>query len=274
MSHREELRMTDPVTGAQKGSKPERYDLIPADAMDEVARVYGEGAKKYGKKGECNCKSRAEIAVPQELKSTALNAAEVVTRKTYSNATLNTNNGKKPTAANGENVILKGAENLPESTAKSLLLLAKQLETTDSPSKNTSQLQKNLVDCAEQLRQLGLSTIITSQVKSEDRCATDVILAQDSSRSVEKNGQEEHLPGCPALNVDTSHRNWEKGYSFGLSIAALERHVSKFKQNIDIDSDDNLHHMAHVVFHALALIAFQKRGIGTDDRTEFGKRAG
>lgn len=42
-----EVRITDPETGGQKGQKPERYDLFPFDALDEVARVYGEGAKKY-----------------------------------------------------------------------------------------------------------------------------------------------------------------------------------------------------------------------------------
>jgi hypothetical protein len=42
-----EVRVTDPKTGGQKGSKPERYDLLPWDALDEVARVYGFGATKY-----------------------------------------------------------------------------------------------------------------------------------------------------------------------------------------------------------------------------------
>ncbi len=42
-----EVRITDPVTGGQKGSKPERFDLVPWDAMEEVARVYGFGATKY-----------------------------------------------------------------------------------------------------------------------------------------------------------------------------------------------------------------------------------
>lgn len=42
-----EERITDPVTGGQKGTKPERFDLIPFDALEEVARVYGVGAKKY-----------------------------------------------------------------------------------------------------------------------------------------------------------------------------------------------------------------------------------
>ena len=42
-----EVRIVDPKTGGMKGQKPERYDLLPADAMDEVTRVYGFGASKY-----------------------------------------------------------------------------------------------------------------------------------------------------------------------------------------------------------------------------------
>ena len=42
-----EVRITDPDTGAQKGQKLERFDLIPFDALEELARVYGVGAKKY-----------------------------------------------------------------------------------------------------------------------------------------------------------------------------------------------------------------------------------
>jgi hypothetical protein len=42
-----EVRITDPVTGGQKGQKPERYDLLPYESLDEVARVYGYGARKY-----------------------------------------------------------------------------------------------------------------------------------------------------------------------------------------------------------------------------------
>ncbi|AXH43787.1 hypothetical protein QCN35_gp39 [Arthrobacter phage Synepsis] len=34
-------------TGGEKGTKPERYDLIPVEALASVARLYGEGAKKY-----------------------------------------------------------------------------------------------------------------------------------------------------------------------------------------------------------------------------------
>lgn len=34
-------------TGGAKGQKSLRYDLIPSEALEEVARVYGHGVKKY-----------------------------------------------------------------------------------------------------------------------------------------------------------------------------------------------------------------------------------
>ena len=34
-------------TGGEKGTKDERYDLIPVEALATVARHYGVGAKKY-----------------------------------------------------------------------------------------------------------------------------------------------------------------------------------------------------------------------------------
>lgn len=41
-----EVRVTSD-TGAQKGTKPGRFDLIPADAIWELAEAYGKGEAKY-----------------------------------------------------------------------------------------------------------------------------------------------------------------------------------------------------------------------------------
>lgn len=41
-----EVRVTS-ATGGQKGSKPERYDLIPVGPLAHLARTYGFGAEKY-----------------------------------------------------------------------------------------------------------------------------------------------------------------------------------------------------------------------------------
>jgi hypothetical protein len=42
-----EHRITDPMTGGQKGQKPEQMSLLPIEALQAVARVYAFGAEKY-----------------------------------------------------------------------------------------------------------------------------------------------------------------------------------------------------------------------------------
>lgn len=43
----DEIRVVNPETGGEKGSKPVRFDLLPVEALTEVARHYGVGAAKY-----------------------------------------------------------------------------------------------------------------------------------------------------------------------------------------------------------------------------------
>jgi hypothetical protein len=48
MAHsKDEVRVTDKKTGGQKGMKAAAYDLVPWDALEEVAKVYGWGATHY-----------------------------------------------------------------------------------------------------------------------------------------------------------------------------------------------------------------------------------
>ena len=74
-------------------------------------------------------------------------------------------------------------------------------------------------------------------------------------------------------------RNWEKGYTWGLSIGALERHLNLWKQGFAYDTIDGKkdgpmtegehtgsHHLMQVAWHAFALFTYQIRGLGTDDR--------
>lgn len=42
-----EQRITDPVTGGAKGTKAERFSLLPRGPLGEVARLYAFGATKY-----------------------------------------------------------------------------------------------------------------------------------------------------------------------------------------------------------------------------------
>ncbi len=43
----DEVRITDPNTGGEKGQKPQRFSLIPAQFLWDLARHYGVGAGKY-----------------------------------------------------------------------------------------------------------------------------------------------------------------------------------------------------------------------------------
>jgi hypothetical protein len=61
-------------------------------------------------------------------------------------------------------------------------------------------------------------------------------------------------------------RNWERGYKWGLSYAAMMRHMAAFWRGEDYDPESGLRHVAHAVWHGLTLLSFAMRGIGTDSR--------
>ena len=60
--------------------------------------------------------------------------------------------------------------------------------------------------------------------------------------------------------------NYLRGFDWSLSYDAMMRHAMAFWSGEDIDPESGLPHMAHCSWHALALISFASRGIGTDDR--------
>lgn len=64
-------------------------------------------------------------------------------------------------------------------------------------------------------------------------------------------------------------RNWEAGFQWGSSIAALERHLQLYKAGEDIEPEYGLPHMAHVRWHTGVLLSFYLRNAGIDDRSKF-----
>jgi hypothetical protein len=66
-------------------------------------------------------------------------------------------------------------------------------------------------------------------------------------------------------------RNWEKGFRWGRTFAAMMRHASlwftsKLRGEDGTDPETGLSHMVAVVWNALALLTFELRGLGEDDR--------
>lgn len=83
------------------------------------------------------------------------------------------------------------------------------------------------------------------------------------------------LPVLPMRNVAqlygigaakyASH-NWRKGYAWSNSYAAMMRHANRFWAGESIDPQGGFHHLAAVVFHALALMEFEQTHPEKDDR--------
>lgn len=63
-----------------------------------------------------------------------------------------------------------------------------------------------------------------------------------------------------------AERNWELGYDWSKSFAAMQRHAWQFWGGEDIDPETGSHHMAAVIFHAMALIEWAETHQEKDDR--------
>lgn len=60
--------------------------------------------------------------------------------------------------------------------------------------------------------------------------------------------------------------NYLKGYDWSLSYNAMIRHMLAFWDGEDYDDENGAPHMSSVAWHALALVSFMERELGTDDR--------
>lgn len=63
-------------------------------------------------------------------------------------------------------------------------------------------------------------------------------------------------------------RNWERGYRWSLSFAALMRHAWQFWGGEDMDPETGSKHMVAVAWHALALAEFMDTHPEFDDRVK------
>lgn len=61
-------------------------------------------------------------------------------------------------------------------------------------------------------------------------------------------------------------RNWELGMAWGRPYAALRRHMGAWWGGEDTDPETGMSHLWHAACCIAFLVAFEARGVGTDDR--------
>jgi hypothetical protein len=63
--------------------------------------------------------------------------------------------------------------------------------------------------------------------------------------------------------------NWAKGYNWGLSYAALQRHLHAFWSGEYLDPETGLPHLAHACWHTMVLQEFHDHHKALDDRWQW-----
>lgn len=61
-------------------------------------------------------------------------------------------------------------------------------------------------------------------------------------------------------------RNWERGYKWSLSFAAMMRHAWLFWSGEDYDKETGSHHLVAVAWHAFAILEWVQAHPEMDDR--------
>lgn len=63
-------------------------------------------------------------------------------------------------------------------------------------------------------------------------------------------------------------RNWERGMAWGRLAGAAQRHLWAWMAGEDRDPDTGMSHLDHALTNLAFLVAYEERGIGTDDRAK------
>lgn len=61
-------------------------------------------------------------------------------------------------------------------------------------------------------------------------------------------------------------RNWENGMAWSRPFAALQRHLAAWWEGEKVDPETGMSHLWHAGCCIVFLIAYELRGVGTDDR--------
>lgn len=232
-----------------------RWDLLPFDALDEVALVLKYGAQKYTQHGECTC--GAAIAV--NLGSTQSSAAEAAMRNASALSTPPSPNDNNETLGSGPRPTQTGNE-----PAIGQRTSAAEPRPTDSPLKP---IGASLLEGANSVAGAvsSVSTTIIKPEPSAGACASPATSASDGLKSA--TGANGHASTCEALRVvRRGERNWEKGIDWGRLLGAALRHLAAWANGIEVDEESGHPHLAHAACCVLMLLALVKRGQGDDDR--------
>ena len=118
---------------------------------------------------------------------------------------------------------------------------------------------------------MGLATWTREEQVSEEVRITNEQTGGQKGKKLERY---DLIPSRPLREVARNYgigaskyadRNWEKGVDWSLCFAALNRHLWAWWEGEQID-EAGFHHLSAVVFHAFALMEYERTHPELDDR--------
>lgn len=281
----QEVRVINAETGGEKGSKLQRFDLIPSRPLELLAEHYGRGAQKYTKEipveqayaiigKSCNCAKSAGKAESDGLPKPG--GVGLATKKTYEKIIPNLLNAKEKIVDSGQQSTEKPKKNRADSPLEN-----GGLQSSDLPKQTSNEYYKHKMAVPYAIKDRivdgSILTMITKTEPLEDFCAEPVTKVLGTLETIQTELQQHEIT-CSARRqglIITTHgvtlsgdRNWERGYSWGLSFAAMMRHAWAFWRGEDIDLETGSPHLVAVAWHAFALLEFGRTCPQLDDRSK------
>jgi len=298
--------MTEPQREGRKddtGKDP--WDLAPFDAFRAIVGVLAFGAKKYTTEFSCDV-TGAATWLTQHLQTldpscaiqiavdTARGFADPATNDSFVHLIRSTPSASAKTDAHGVSETKSASENIrsAEKPAPSLVSAMPTHIARDASGALAS--QQTTSNASAGINRIGVQSAggisptwvrrilitVTQPDGSEASYAADATTASACFAKIQ-NFCVERFPTLKSLSrikfsgsadeitvIIPGARNWEQGMAWSRLYAATFRHLTAWWGGERTDQETGLSHLAHAGCCVCFLIAFELRGIGTDDRPE------
>lgn len=251
-----------------------RMDLIPPEAMLALGAVLEVGARKYSFVVENEWHRLLSAVDVEKIKiTTPMGCVEVATKNNCEPIILILLKDKDKTEGIGKAATKIACVNW-EFVEEAILSAVRgiNIQSGLASSGNMGLQSSNMLRCAKKDVQYAAQkntctlTIATKLGNLEESFAQDVIMDSVFWATIWRGLKEQF--GICAPREQAGARNWEQGFAWGRSDAALKRHLTAWEAGQDNDPETGLPHLWHVLANAAFLVTFEARQIGTDDRAK------
>jgi hypothetical protein len=261
-----------PLGGVKFDQNKPRYDLIPPEIEEAIAKVLTFGAQKYTTEviNEWDALLYAQCAMALRVVTPKGNVVGV-TRNTYESPipSLQSANVKTEELGNSETP----TRSLSWQSVDSLIRrhVAEMLKPSGTPALRNTDLPKAptphyALKGAQSVAPPNTCTltIVTSQGSLEVYFAPDATM-DSGFWTIVWRGLSEHF-GISRPQNKSGERNWELGMDWGRVYGALRRHMAAWWGGENTDHETGMSHLWHSACCIAFLVAFEARGKGNDDR--------